>query len=149
MRLYNEEVSNHLALLAERRESLHTRAGLLVASAAIATSIATAGELTQMTTGAMILGVAAAVLGVIALWPIQTDTTKIDTVRSALLRDESADTIERIADTKFVQVRAARKRLLTKGYIIRAGFVVLLVAIFATVGQALRVSITIGAPIVG
>jgi hypothetical protein len=143
MRLYNEEVSNYLVLLTERRESLYTRAGLLVASAAVATSFASSNVIGPWIIAAMLFGAASAVLGVVALWPKPVDTLNITAVRNKLLVDESADGVERIADTKFVQVEPALARNKRTAYLIRAGFLALVAAIICAMLHALGVGITI------
>ena len=144
MRLYNQEVTENLVLLEGRLESQFTRAGLLVAASAIATGLATSGQQSGWTVVAMVLGSAAAVLGVIALWPRPKPTLNIGVIRGKLMTEFSADAVRRTADTKFTNVQPISRQIKRTAQFVRFGFLLLVAAIICSVLHALKIEIAIG-----
>jgi len=145
MRLYNDEVSSYLSLLESRRESLFTRGGLLVASAAISTAIATSSELSVWTIVAMALGTASAILGVIALWPRPTMTVDMKVIRDHIWPEGLVTSMTSIGDTKFSNIDLLLRQLTRTARLVRTGFALLVAAIVSTICHALTITITIGA----
>ena len=145
MRLYNDEVSSYLSLLESRRESLFTRGGLLVASAAISTAIATSSELSVWTILAMALGTSSAILGVIALWPRPTMTVDMKVIREHIWPEDLVNSLTRIGDTKFANIDLLLQQLSRTALLVRTGFSLLVLAIACTILHALAITITIGA----
>jgi hypothetical protein len=143
--LYNEEMSGYMAIVAARRESMNTRAGLLVASSAITVALVTVDSDSGWIRASLILGSIAAALGVIALWPRQSGIPHPDIARTELLTRGDTIAIREIADEKKRLANASADRLETMARIVQAGFIVLIASILFGVLHAFRIVITIGA----
>ncbi|MGV8883950.1 MAG: hypothetical protein ACOH19_17530 [Rhodoglobus sp.] len=143
-RLYNDEVGSHLSLIASRRESINTRAGLLVASAAISSGFATVETPSGWLVTALVFTTISALIGIVALWPTKTDVVDIEVIREALLPDVSTETIISLGDSKIVLVPQASKRLEIRAFMVGAGFALLGIALIAAMCNSLNIAITIG-----
>lgn len=142
---YLDEARLLLAEVNARIESMNTRAGILIAAASISASIGALGQgRSAWVLFALLAGLVAAVLGVIALWPTKGGQTNFDVAREALLGQPPEQSLRRLGDSKRQQYNLRLKDLTRRAWLMRIGFLLLAVSIFASTLTVLDVRITIG-----
>jgi uncharacterized membrane protein YbaN (DUF454 family) len=123
------EVQTRLDGLNARAESITGRAGVLIASAAIVTSLLGATAPHWAVVAALCFGIVSVGLGVFALFPSRARYTPLMTIRDGVyVRSPAAGRLW-IVDDKIRFYNASLRRLNLRGWAVRAGFIALLVAV--------------------
>ena len=124
---------------------MNTRAGLLIASAAVSAGFATVDDPSGWLLAALVLTSVAAVVGIAALWPTASDVVSIVRTRETILPNGNAANVIQLADSKFRLVPQAAKRLKVRAMFVAIGFALLGLALLCAACHAFKVTITIGA----
>lgn len=115
-----------------RSESMSSRAGILIASAALTAALQEGREADGWLVAAIVLSLVAAGLGVAAIFPRKMNFPDVMTARTELYRRGNiADAEWWLADRLAEQYATAARYLEFRGRILRVGFLVLVVSIFA------------------
>lgn len=142
--LYREIVDARMASAEKRAEQLASRAGILIASAALSASLETKTIDNGWSVISFLLTLAAAVFGALTLFPKKTEYVSLLSLRPQLLKRSPSDAELLHADEQAATYETRVKSLNYSGWSIRIGFSLLAASIFARAALALNISITIG-----
>lgn len=142
--LYREIVDARIASAEKRAEQFNTRAGVLIASAALSASLGSTSNGNGWTVLSLLLTLAAAGLGVLTLFPKKSDYVSLQSLRPQLLKLSPSDAELLHADEQAKTYANRVKSLAFQGWCIRFGFSLLAASIIARAALALNVAITTG-----
>lgn len=143
LRLTHDEVEAKLESYARRLAAMDGRAGVLIASAAIAATLLTSLDGDGWLTAAVVCILAAAVAGAAALAPAKGLALEPRVVKKNLYNRTEARALLWLIDAKIILLELNEKRLRRRAMLLRIGFVLLAVAIAFAVLSTIGLSITV------
>jgi hypothetical protein len=144
LRLMQAEVDAQLDSYDRRLQSMDTRAGLLVAAAGIAASLAAARVGNGWMTIAIAMLLASAIFGVVALWPGRAQSLSRDGIRTEVYGRTEAGALLWLFDMKNAILTHNEARIVRKARLFQAGAVLFAAAVVFVFLAATTVQWTIG-----
>lgn len=132
--LVNNEVDRELASLVHRESSMQSRATILVGAASVVGAIQIGDNISPFTIATLLLSLAAAILGVLVVFPRTGDAPDPQRMHEAVLNGTDADeAVHRMIEIKLKTLREDEDSLKSRGKLARAGLVLLSLSILASV----------------
>jgi hypothetical protein len=146
LRLMQDEVNAQQASYDQRLQGMDTRAGLLVAAAGIAASLAGV----RIGNGWMIFAIAtllgSAVVGVIALWPGHAKSLSREGIRNEVYGRTEAGALLWLFDMKDVILTDNEARIVRKARLFQVGAILFAISVVFVFLAATTLQVKIGGP---
>ncbi|KJL30222.1 hypothetical protein [Microbacterium oxydans] len=137
LQILSDELDREIAQSAQRATAMEQRGAVLIGAAGIAGALRLGDNINALTLAALVLTFAAAVAGLVVMFPRKGQLLNVRAARTDILRMHPLSARYHLDDTKMEILEADQKWLDNRGHITRIGFVLLALSIAVGVAGTL------------